>query len=295
MHRRAVLAGLLSSCSTAFESVTCAAPVAVPTRFVPIKGGVFKNTRSNYFGRGISVSDFHIGRYAVTQREWVAVMQSNPSKFRGENLPVETVSWYDCVDYCNRRSAAEGWRPCYNIDRSREDSDNQPDPRFGELDRIKWTVTVNANANGYRLPTEAEWEYAAGGGRESHSYLYSGSDDIGKVAWYWQNSGAEPLSGAWDWPRIELNHNQTHPVGEKSPNELGLFDMSGNVRQWCWDWYGGLPANQTDPRGNRAGSSRVWKGGGWMGVDFSCESAHRGHLAANGKGPDQGLRLARNL
>ena len=267
---------------------------AAPTDFVLVKGGRFKNTRSNYFGRGVSVSDFYIGSRAVTQREWVVVMGSNPSQFKGDDLPVETISWYDSVEYCNRRSLHEGLRPYYKIDRTRKDPSNQPNPRFGELDGIKWTVTLDAAADGYRLPTEAEWEYAAGGGQQSRGYLYSGSDDIDKVAWYWRNSGDAPLSGAWDWPRIEHNRNRTRPVGGKSPNELGLFDMSGNVRQWCWDWYGDLPSHVSDPRGSQAGFDRIWRGGGWMGVDFSCETAHRGHLAANGKGPDQGLRLTRS-
>jgi formylglycine-generating enzyme len=91
-----------------------------------------------------------------------------------------------------------------------------------------------------------------------------------------------------------LNHNQTKPVGAKKPNELGLYDMSGNVRQWCWDWHGTLAMQVADPKGSPAGYSRVWKGGGWMGAAFCCASAYRGHLAANGAGPDQGLRVCRS-
>jgi formylglycine-generating enzyme len=295
MQLRVLMMLLLVSGSPAFLNTAWAASAPAPSDFVLVKGGEFRNTRSNYFARGVAVADFYIGKYAVTQREWVAVMGSNPAKFRGDNLPMEMVSWYDSVEYCNRRSLHEGLRPYYKIDRNRKDPGNEPDPRFGELDATKWTVTLNAGADGYRLPTEAEWEYAAGGGRKSRSYKYSGSDDLDEVAWYWRNSGDELLTGAWNWPRMQQNHNRTRPVGGKSPNELGLYDMSGNVRQWCWDWYGALVANVTDPTGSQAGFSRVWRGGGWMGVDFSCESVHRGHLAANGKGPDQGLRLARSL
>jgi formylglycine-generating enzyme len=284
-----LVAGLL-----ALVDVARASAGEMAGNFVLVKGGTFKNTKSNYYGKNVTVADFYIGRYAVTQKEWVEVMGSNPAKFPGERLPVEMVSWYDSVEYCNKRSIKEGLRPYYNIDRTRKDPNNVPDPRFGDLDGIKWTVTINAGADGYRLPTEAEWEYAAGGGRKSRSYTYSGSDDVDEVAWYWRNSGDESLSGSWSWPLLEQNHNQTKPVGAKKPNELGLYDMSGNVRQWCWDWQGDLAAAGADPAGSQAGFRRVWKGGGWIGAPFSCESAYRGGLAANGKGPDQGLRLVRS-
>ena len=265
-----------------------------PDNFVLVKGGTFKNTRSNYKGRGITVSSFYMGKYDVTQKEWVEVMGSNPSKFIGDNLPVESVNWYDSIEYCNKRSIKEGLKPYYNLDKTKKDPKNKPDPKFGDLDDIKWTVTINPGANGYRLPTEAEWEYAAGGGQMSKSYTYSGSDDIDEVAWYWRNSGDKPLTGAWRWPILQQNHNQTKPIGGKKPNELGLYDMSGNVREWCWDWYGDfLESNATDPKGSPSGFGRVWRGGGWMGDAPFTEPAFRGRLAANGKGPDQGFRVVR--
>ena len=288
------LAIVLVAGAAAVAAVARGSSAKAPDDLVLIQGGTFKNTNSNYYGKGVSLSSFYIGKYDVTQKEWVEVMGSNPSKFQGDDFPVEMVSWYDSVEYCNRRSIKEGLRPYYNIDKNKRDPNNRPDPRYGDLDNAKWTVTINPEANGYRLPTEAEWEYAASGGQQSRSYTYSGSDDVDEVAWYWRNSGDKELAGLWFWPVLEQNHDRPRPVGRKKPNELGLYDMSGNVRQWCWDWFGDLKANVRNPKGNPTGFARVWRGGGWMGAAYCCKSAFRGSLAANGAGPDQGFRVCRN-
>ncbi|MDR3595539.1 SUMF1/EgtB/PvdO family nonheme iron enzyme [Clostridium sp.] len=251
-----------------------------PDNLVLIKGGIFMNTKSNYYGKGAAISNFYIGKYEVTQKEWIEIMGSNPSEFKSDNLPVEMVSWYDCVEYCNKRSTKEGLKPYYNIDKNKKDPDNK-----NNNDDIKWTVTINEGANGYRLPTEKEWEYAAGGGQMSKSYTYSGSNNADEVAWYWRNAGDKYLSGNWNWPMIENNKNKTKSIGLKKPNELGLYDMSGNVREWCWDWYKGLDINSI--------SVRVCKGGGWIGDDTSSELSFRGKYDANGKAQDLGFRVCR--
>jgi len=262
---------------------------------VLVKGGAFKSTKSNYYGKHVSVSSFYIGKYLVTQKEWTDVMGSNPSQFKDDNLPVEMVCWYNCVDYCNQRSIKEGLKPYYNIDKTTKDPNNLKNPEFDDdLDIVKWTVTINPGADGYRLPTEAEYEYAASGGQFSKNTDYSGSNDINQVAWYWQNSGDKLLNSYWYLKTIKINNDRPHRVGLKQPNELGLYDMSGNVREWCWDWYGDIKPNVADPQGSSSGFARVWKGGGWLGGDFCCKPTYRGQLAATGMGPDQGFRVCRS-
>lgn len=263
----------------------------VPENFVRVDGGSFKGTKTSYTGKPVTLPSFYLGKYEVTQQEWAAVMGDNPSRFKGDTLPVENVSWYDCIEYCNRRSLREGLAPYYTIDK------NTPDPaNRNVIDTIKWTVTTNPGANGYRLPTQAEWEYAASGGQRSRNFTFAGSDEIGPVAWFWQNAGDKDLANAsWSWPAIQKNNTRTHPVGGKAPNELGLFDLSGNVREWCWDWAGELDANGASPAGCGPETGRAWKGGGWIGGDFCCAISFCSGFEASGKGPDQGLRLCRNL
>ncbi|CRZ33494.1 formylglycine-generating enzyme required for sulfatase activity [Herbinix hemicellulosilytica] len=254
----------------------------ITNEMVFVEGGTFVNKNSTFYGKDIVINDFYISKYEITQYEWKMIMGDNPSEFKGDNYPVENVSWYDAIEYCNKRSIKEGLEPYYNIDKTSKDPFN-----ISEYDDIKWTVTINENANGYRLPTEAEWEYAASGGQKSKNYIYSGSDNADKAAWYWRNSGDEYLKGDWSWPKIASNNNRTKPVGSTKPNELGLYDMSGNVREWCWDWY-------TESDSAKGSAYKIWKGGGWMGDVVCCELSYRGKYEANGMGPDTGFRVCRN-
>ena len=223
--------------------------VSLPMVFV--SGGTF--TMGDTFGDGesdeqpthqVTVGSFYIGKYEVTQKQWQDVMGSNPSYFKSDKLPVEKVSWYDCIEFCNKLSQREGLTPSYTIDKNSKDPNND-----NSNDTYKWTVTCNWNANGYRLPTEAEWEYAAKGGNKSRGYKYSGSNTVDDVGWYGDNSNFK-----------------THPVGTKQANELGIYDMSGNVYEWCWDWYDDSYYSKSpasNPQGAGAGFYRSLRGGAW--------------------------------
>ncbi len=237
---------------------------AFPKDMVWVEGGTFQMGSNDGESdekpvHQVILSSFWIGKYELTQKEWTEVMGSNPSHFKGDDLPVEQVSWYDAVDYCNKRSVKEGLSPCYS--------------GSGVNISCAWS------ADGYRLPTEAEWEYAARGGRQSKAYKYSGSNDISAVAWYYENSGSK-----------------THKVGTKAANELGLYDMSGNVWEWCWDWYDSgyyAKSQGPDPKGAGSGSYRDLRGGSWGNGDYYCRVADRGNFDPDRRDYDYGFRVAR--
>ena len=182
-------------------------------------------------------NDYYMGKYEVTQALWKTVMGSNPSNFKGDNLPVEQVSWDDCQEFIDKLNSMAGRK--------------------------------------FRLPTEAEWEYAARGGMKSRGYRYSGSGNISDVAWYTDNSDSK-----------------THPVGTKQSNELGLYDMAGNVSEWCQDWYGSYVSSfQTNPTGAVSGSDRVACGGSWYNDARICRSSFRSHCTPDARYGNLGLRL----
>ena len=187
----------------------------------------------------VTLSNFWIGQTEVTQALWQAVMGKNPSGFKGDKLPVEKVSWTDCQDFIKELNTKTGKK--------------------------------------FRLPTEAEWEYAARGGNKSKGYKYSGGNDIDKVAWYKDNSS-----------------EKTHDVGTKTANELGIYDMTGNVHEWCSDWYSNSYYSHsptTNPQGPNTGSYRVLRGGCMFSSAPSCRVAFRGNGKPDKRDDDLGLRL----
>ena len=205
----------------------------------------------------VTLSTYMMGETEVTQALWQAVMGSNPSKFTGDPLrPVETVSWNDCQKFLKKLNKLTG--------------------------------------KSFRLPTEAEWEYAARGGRKSKGFKYSGSNNLDEVAWYGQNSGDKRLYGTILYSgEVASNNSMTHPVGKKSPNELGLYDMSGNVEEWCSDGYGIYRSSaQTNPQGDPSGTLRVSRGGSWNYNFPGCRSTFRDLHRPRYAFDNQGLRLA---
>jgi formylglycine-generating enzyme required for sulfatase activity len=243
-----------------------------PDNFVRIKGGTFMmgspidepERYDNEVQHQVTVSAFYMGKYEVTQKEYQEVMGTNPSDFKGDNLPVENVSWYDAVEYCNKRSQKEGLTLAYTINKDQTDPNNK-----SEDDDIKWTVTLNKNANGYRLPTEAEWEYACRAGTttpfSTGNNITTDQANYGGVFPYNNNAKG-------------IYREETTPVGSFVPNPWGLYDMHGNVWEWCWDWYGDYSSgSQTDPVGAVTGTFRVLRGGSWIFDGKGLRSAHRSY------------------
>jgi len=217
----------------------------VSFQMVTVTGGTFQmgSASGNSYEQpvhDVKLNDFAIGQTEVTQELWEAVMGTNPSNFRGSKLPVEKVSWNDCQTFITKLNQLTG--------------------------------------KTFRLPTEAEWEFAARGGNQSNGYTYSGSNTIDDVAWYSDNS-----------------ESKTHVVATKAPNELGLYDMTGNVWEWCQDWYGSDYYSSSvinNPTGPTSGSYRVLRGGSWDYIDTRCRVANRGYGAPTSSVYRIGLRLA---
>jgi len=226
--------------------------------------------------RQVTVNSFYISKYELTQKQWMAIMEENPSHFHDcENCPVERVHWYDAVLFCNTLSRLSGLEPYYIIDQ-----ENQDTTIHNIYDHLKWTVSVREGANGYRLPYEAEWEYAVKKTKGDAQYKYSGGNNVDKVAWTLENS-----------------NGKTHPVGQKLPNKNGLYDMSGNVWEWCNDWYSAdyyEKGEISNPKGASTGWVRVIRGGGWLSHQMHATTTNRDREGTDNPTAFTGLRIVKN-
>jgi sulfatase modifying factor 1 len=245
--------------STAEYTVTVSSEAAP---FVYVAGGTFEmgSTLADVEKpvHTVTVSSFWIGKYEVTQSQYEEVMGPTVFCYTGDtSRPAEWVSWPEAVTFCNALSASEGLDSCYTISGSQ--------------------ATCDWSKNGYRLPTEAEWEFTARGGTLSGGHLYSGSDTADQVAWYSANCGGS-----------------THPVGTKVANELGIHDMSGNVSEWCWDWIGVYPSSaQTDPKGPGSGMYRILRGGSLSYNQDHSRCTYRDSMDTSVSVNNLGFRIAR--
>ncbi len=273
---------------------------------VAVQGGTFDMGSNDYNNtqpiHQVQLNDFQIGKYPITVGQYLAFVNATNSnhpdwmeagneyniktgtndyyKKIGEALtnpscPIVGVSWFNVIAYCNWLSQQQGLEGVYIIKGN--------------------TIRINKKANGFRLPNEAEWEYAARGGAKSKGYLYSGSNDIEEVAWYWENSGKKRLGGEWKEEKLYKNNCQLHSIGQKKPNELGIYDMSGNVWEWCQDWYKEdyYKESPTDnPQGPAIGKMRVLRGGSWFSFDSYCRVSYRYRSYPDIRSGSNGFRIS---
>lgn len=233
----------------------------------------------------VRIASLAIGQYEVTQAEWVAVMGDNPSQLKGERLPVDSVSWYEILVYCNRRSLAEGLHPCYSINGSTDPASWGAVP--SRANGVWNAVVCEFSAQGYRLPTEAEWEYACRAGTRSATAF---------------GDALDPSQANFDWSKpyqtsaTATPRRSTVPAGSYAANAWGLHDTHGNVWEWCWDHYADnyyARSPEADPPGAEGGRYRVMRGGSWTNAGYRLRSAARRDEDPFYRDVDNGFRLVR--